>query len=176
MISIEFKGSKIFSLDDLKDLNKNKVLLFLINDISFSLILYIWFIFYKFGIITSVSPFFGLIIGLVQNLFTLAYLLNNGISKNNIIRYLFILLILKVIPLLTFVPDNLKISLKDIIYTIYLYIMYVAILLIFKEIFDFKINLNHIILDDVTGERYKDEYSTKLYDFTYEKLISKIYE
>ena len=62
MISIEFKGSKIFSLDDLKDLNKNKVLLFLINDISFSLILYIWFIFYKFGIITSVSPFFGLII------------------------------------------------------------------------------------------------------------------
>jgi len=174
MISIEFKGSKIFSLENLKDLNKNKVILLLINDISFSLILWIWFIFYKFGFITSISPFFGLIIGLIQNLFTLAYLFNNGISKNNIIRYLFILLILKIIPLLTFFPDKLKFTFKDIIATIYLYLIYITVLLILKEFFEIKINLNHIILDDVTGERYKDEYSTKLYDFTYDKLISKI--
>ena len=172
MISLEFKSSNFF------DINNLKVLLILLNDISFSLILYIWFILYKFGVITSISPFFGLLVGLIQNIITISYLFKNGsISKDNIIRYLFILLILKIIPLLTFLPDNLKITYKDIIYTVYLYVIYIAVLLIIKEIFDIKkLNINHTLKDDLTGERYKDEYSTKIYDFTYEKIISKIFE
>ena len=109
MISLEFKSSNFF------DINNLKVLLILLNDISFSLILYIWFILYKFGVITSISPFFGLLVGLIQNIITISYLFKNGsISKDNIIRYLFILLILKIIPLLTFLPDNLKITYKGI--------------------------------------------------------------
>jgi hypothetical protein len=159
-----------------------KFIFAIIYDITFTLIIYGWFILYGFGLVKS-SPLFAFIVSLSQNIYILISLaINKKININNIFRYLMILVILKVMPILGFiVTNNFKITFTDVFYSFYLYIIYIVIIIILVEVFKAKYNVSNILYNDLTGERYQHEYSTKIFDAVmdysknkYDEIIKKI--
>jgi hypothetical protein len=165
MIKILFNKKEIILTD---------IILVIITEITFSIIVFLWFAFYKFGLI-KISPLFALLISFIQNIIILIILAKkNKINRKNIIRLVVGLLLLKVLPLLTFFPNYLNFGFKEIFATIYLYIIYIIIVIAIIEIFKIKINLRKIIEDDFYGENYEKQHSIRIYDLTYNELISKI--
>jgi len=153
----------------------NETMFLIINQFTFSFIIFGWFILYRIGLITSISPLFALLVTFIQYLTIFILLIKkNKINKNNIIKIIFVLFILKIIPLITFFPYYLNFTLSDIFATAYLYIIYIIITIAFIEFFDLNINVGNLIKDDITGENYEKSYSSRIYDFTYDELISKI--
>jgi hypothetical protein len=156
-------------------MNINETAFFIINQLTFSFIIFSWYILYRIGFITSVSPLFALLVTFIQYIIIFFILIKrNKIHKNNIIRILFVLFILKIIPLITFFPYYLNFTLADIFATAYLYLIYIIIAIAFIEIFNLDINIGKLIKDDITGDNYEKSYSTKIYDFTYDEIIAKI--
>lgn len=156
-------------------MNINETAFFIINELTFSFIIFGWYILYKIGLITTISPLFALLVTFFQYVIIFSLLIKrNKINKNNIIRILFVLFILKVIPLITFFPYYLNFTLADIFATAYLYLIYIIIAISFIEIFHLDINIGNLIKDDITGDSYEKSYSTKISDFTYDEIISKI--
>lgn len=156
-------------------MNINETAFFIINELTFSFIIFGWYILYKIGLITTISPLFALLVTFFQYVIIFSLLIKrNKINKNNIIRILFVLFILKVIPLITFFPYYLNFTLADIFATAYLYLIYIIIAIAFIEIFHLDINIGNLIKDDITGDSYEKSYSTKISDFTYDEIISKI--
>lgn len=156
-------------------MNINETMFLVINQLTFSFIIFGWYILYRIGFITSVSPLFALLVTFIQYIIIFALLVKrNKIDKNNIIRTLFVLFILKVIPLLTFFPYYLNFTLADIFATAYLYLIYIIIAIAFIEIFNLDVNIGTLIKDDITGDSYEKSYSSRIYDFTYDEIIEKI--
>ena len=156
-------------------MNVSETIFLIINQLTFSFIIFAWYILYRIGFITSTSPLFALLVTFIQYIIVFGVLVKkNKIDKNNIIRIVFILFILKVIPLLSFFPNYLNFNLTDIFTTAYLYIIYLILDIALIEIFDLKINLGKIIEDDISGSNYEKSYSSKIYDFTYNQIISNI--
>jgi len=165
MIKILFNKKEIILTD---------ILLVIITEITFSIIVFLWFVFYKFGLI-KINPLFALLISFIQNIIILIILVKkNKIHKTNIIRLVVGLFLIRVLPLLTFFPNYLNFTLKEIFATIYLYIIYIIIVIAIIEIFKIKINLRKIIEDDFYGENYEKQHGIRIYDLTYNELISKI--
>lgn len=157
-------------------MNINETAFLIINQLTFSFIIFGWYILYRVGFITSVSPLFALLITFIQYLTIFILLIKkNKINKNNILRILFVLFILKVIPLITFFPYYLNFTLTDIFTTAYLYIIYIIMVIAFIEIFDLNINIEKLIKDDISGENYEKSYSSRIYDFTYDEIITRIF-
>lgn len=152
-----------------------ETLFLMISDFAFSSIIFIWYILYKLGLNVT-NPLFALLITFIQNIIVLSILLKKKkITKDNALRYGFILFILKFLPLLSFFPNYLNFTLKDIIITVYIYIIYMLIIIIIIEIFGIDIDLTKIMSDDFFGENYEKTFSTKIYDYTYDEIISKIF-
>jgi hypothetical protein len=165
MIKILFNKKEIILTD---------ILLVIITEITFSIIVFLWFVFYKFGLI-KINPLFALLISFIQNIIILIILAKkNKINRKNIIRLVIGLLLIRVLPLLTFFPNYLNFGFKEIFATIYLYIIYIIIVIAIIEIFKIKINLRKIIEDDFYGENYEKQHGIRIYDLTYNELISKI--
>jgi hypothetical protein len=161
---------------DKKEIILTEVIFLIISELAFSFIIFIWFFLYKIGIIKKASPLFAIIISLIQNIIIIITLFkNNKISKDNIIRYFYILIIIKILPLLTFYPNLLNIRLVDIFITIYLYLIYIIIIISIIEIFNIKINLKKIIENDFFGNTYEKQHTTRIYDMTYNEIISKLF-
>lgn len=157
-----------------KELILTDVIFLILTETTFSSIIFSWFLFYKFGLIKT-NPLFALIISFIQNIIIIFFLIKkNKINKNNIFRLLISLIILKALPLLYFFPNYLNFSLKDIFITIYLYIIYIIFIITIIEIFKIKINLRKIIEDDFYGDNYEKQHTVRIYDLTYNELISKI--
>lgn len=157
-----------------KEIIFTELLFLIISEIAFSFIIFIWFTLYQYGIIKS-NPLFALIITFIQHIIILIILIKkNKINKTNIIRYIFILVILKILPLLYFFPNYLSFSIEDIFITIYLYLIYIILLISIVEIFKIKINLKKIIENEIFGENYEKSHTTKIFDYTYNELMSKI--
>lgn len=157
-------------------MNINETVFLVINQLTFSFIIFGWYILYRIGFITSVSPLFALLVTFIQYIIIFALLVKrNKIHKNNILRILFVLFILKVIPLITFFPYYLSFTLADIFATAYLYIIYIVIAIAFIEIFNLDVNIGTLIKDDITGNNYEKSYSSRIYDFTYDEIIAKIF-
>lgn len=155
-------------------MNINETAFLIINQLTFSFIIFGWYILYRLGLVTT-SPLFALLITFIQYIIIFALLIKrNKIHKNNIIRIIFILFILKVIPLITFFPYYLNFTLADIFTTAYLYIIYIIIDIAFIEIFHLDINLGKMIMDDISGDNYEKSYSSRIYDYTYNEIIAKI--
>ena len=57
-ISVQFKDKEIFNSNDF---TFSKLSVILINDITFNLIIYIWYLIFIFGGVTTINPFFALI-------------------------------------------------------------------------------------------------------------------
>lgn len=156
-------------------MNINETAFFIINQLTFSFIIFSWYILYRIGFITSVSPLFALLVTFIQYIIIFFILIKrNKIHKNNIIRILFVLFILKIIPLITFFPYYLNFTLADIFATAYLHLIYIIIAIAFIEIFNLDINIGKLIKDDITGDNYEKSYSSRIYDYTYDEIIAKI--
>ncbi len=91
-------------------------------DLVFSYWIYLWYILYAFRI-TSFSPKFPLTIGLIDNIIMLVLMLLYGTSERTIFYFILINTLIKVVPL--YYLRNEKIRMKDIWFTILLFIIFV---------------------------------------------------
>jgi hypothetical protein len=91
-------------------------------DLVFSYWIYVWYLLYALKIITY-SPKFFLILGLIDNFFMLIMMLLYGTSKKTIFYFIIINTIIKVVPLY-YLRDE-KIRMKDIYFSLVLFIIFV---------------------------------------------------
>jgi hypothetical protein len=91
-------------------------------DLVFSYWIYLWYILYAFKI-TDFSPKFPLIIGLIDNIIMLALMLVYGTSKETIFYFIIINTLIKVVPL--YYLRNEAIKMKDIYFTVSLFIVFI---------------------------------------------------
>ena len=87
-------------------------------DFIFSYWIFLWYIFYMFNI-TSFSPKFAILLGIIENIFTLIIIYKVGI---NTIYFIIMALLLKVIPLYTIRKDTIRA--QDVQFTFGLFIVY----------------------------------------------------
>jgi hypothetical protein len=92
-------------------------------DLVFSYWVYFWFILYAFKI-TNYSPKFILTLGLIHNIIMLSLMLMYGTSKRTIFYFIIINTLIKVAPLY-YLRNELFIIMKDIIFTILLFIIFI---------------------------------------------------
>ena len=91
-------------------------------DLVFSYWIYLWFLLYTFKI-TSFSPKFPLILGLIDNIIMFVLMLVYGTSIETISYFLLINTIIKVVPLYYLRYES--IQLKDIYFTVLLFILFI---------------------------------------------------
>jgi len=77
-ISVQFKDKEIFNSDDFTFSNLSVIL---INDITFNLIIYIWYLIFIFGGVTTINPFFALITSFIFNIGVFLYMLYKKICN-----------------------------------------------------------------------------------------------
>lgn len=99
-------------------------------DLVFSYWIYVWFLLYIFKFI-SYSPKFPLILGLIDNIIMLLLMLYFGSKSKTIILFIIINTLIKVIPL--YYLRNQTIKMRDIYFTIGLFIIFVIWLHINKQ-------------------------------------------
>ena len=87
-------------------------------DFIFSYWIFLWYIFYMFNL-TSFSPKFALILGLVENIITAFIIYKVGV---NYMYFIIMAIMLKVIPLYSIRKDT--ISVQDVQRTLGLFIVY----------------------------------------------------
>jgi len=167
MIVFKYKG------DDIKI---TELHLYLASDITFSLIIFIWYLLYKFEVFTYFSPFFALVLTLIQNLILLTYLLiKRKINFQNTFKYIIVLVVLKIIPILSFYPKKAVVHLRDVFFILYLYAFYIIFLLILVKIFNYEYDIRKMIKADLSGENYDKTPQNKIYDLTYDGLITVLF-
>jgi hypothetical protein len=170
-LSIRFKNNELFNSNDY---TLSAITIIIINDIAFNVIIYIWYLLYSFGIITFANPFFALSITLIQNIIVYMYLLKKGLSKDNLIKYSILLIILKVIPLIS-LSNDIHINYTDVYITVYLYIIYILFVIIINDILMKKnIDVFEFVKKDIYNEHYDDKNVNKLYDVIYYDIVNKI--
>jgi hypothetical protein len=99
-------------------------------DLVFSYWIYFWYILYAYKI-TTYSPKFPLILGLIDNIFMLVVMLIYGTSRRTIFYFIVINTFIKVVPL--YYLRNEKIYMKDIYFTILLLGIFILWLHINKQ-------------------------------------------
>lgn len=99
-------------------------------DLVFSYWIYFWYILYAFNI-TKYSPKVPLILGLIDNIFMLLLMLLYGTSQRTIFYFIIINTLIKVVPL--YYLRNELIKMKDIYFTIFLFLIFVLWLHINKQ-------------------------------------------
>ena len=168
MITIKYKG------EDYKFDNIN--IFIILSDITFSIVIFIWYLLYNYKIFTYFSPFFALIVTLIQNIIIIVFLIyKNELNIPDLFKYIVVLIILKVIPILSFYPNKFVIHLRDVFFILYLYAFYIFILIILDYIFEFKYDLKKTIKSDLKGENYDKTPQYKLYDMTYDGIITILF-
>jgi hypothetical protein len=134
----------------------------------FSYWIFIWFILYYIGLI-KYNPLFLLIIGYILTLFEIIYLINNKISKYNLIKFFIINVFIKFIPILLIIKFPLRFNIDDIYIGIYLILFYFIIMsFLNKNPYEYyKLMIHTYLYND---EKYKT-LSSKLYDYLYITII-----
>jgi len=132
----------------------------------FSYWIFVWFLLYYFKL-TKYNPLTILIIGYIITLGEWLYLIFMGANNYNIIKFIIINVIIKIIPILLIY--NSKTTYKDLIIGLYIFLAYLLTMAIMK-IDPYKIYkkiLNTYIYDD---NKYKSIIS-KMYDYIYIIII-----
>ena len=125
----------------------------------FSYWIFVWFLLYYFKL-TKYNPLIILIIGYIITFGEWLYLIFMGANNYNIIKFIIINVIIKIIPILLIY--NSKTTYKDLIIGLYIFLAYLLTMAIIK-IDPYKI--------------YKKMLNTYLYDDNkYKSIISKIYD
>ena len=109
-------------------------------DLVFSYWIYLWYILYVFKI-TIFSPKFPIILGLLDNIIMLFLMLMYGTSKRTIFYFIIINTIIKIVPL--YYLKNEPIKMKDIYFTILLFIIFILWLHLNKQSLFGNIKLIH---------------------------------
>lgn len=91
-------------------------------DLVFSYWIYLWYILYAVKI-TSYSPKFPLLLGILDNIIMLIMMLLYGTSIRTIFYFIVINTFIKVVPL--YYLRNEKIKTKDIYFTLYLFVLFI---------------------------------------------------
>jgi len=172
-LSLQFKEKEIFNFNNF---NLTKIGVIILNDLTFNIIILIWYILYDYNIITSPSVFFALIVSLIQNVCIFLYLIFKNLSTENIVKYFIILIILKIIPIISFYYyGKMTIDYIDVYATVYLYLIYILIFFIIYDIILQKnVNLSNIINKDFTTYERDDNVISSVYDTTYNDIIKRI--
>ena len=134
----------------------------------FSYWIFIWFLLIYFGF-TKFSPLFILIIGYIITFFECIFLFYKKTSSYNLIKFIIINVIIKIIPIILIIKFPIIFNNYDIIASLYLIAVYFLFMSIINKnpFIYYKKMLNTYIND--TNE-YKSFFS-KLYDYIYYKLI-----
>jgi hypothetical protein len=109
-------------------------------DLVFSYWIYFWYILYAFKI-TNYSPKFPLILGLIDNLIMLVLMFTYGTSGRTIFYFIIINTLIKVVPL--YYLRNELIKIKDIYFTVFLFLIFIIWLHINKQSLIGNIKLIH---------------------------------
>ncbi len=172
-LSVQFKHKEIFNTDNLSRLG-----IVIINDLTFNIIIYIWYLLVDFNIITSVNVFFAIMISLIQNIIIFIYLISKNISIEYIIKYFILLIILKILPIISLYNNNkIYINYIDVYITVYLYLVYVLIFfIIYDVVLEKNIGITSIVNKDLTGSNITndDNLLNSIYDTTYNDIIKRI--
>lgn len=91
-------------------------------DLVFSYWVYLWYILYALHA-TSYSPKFPLILGLIDNIIMLIMMIIYGTSSRTIFYFIIINTLIKVVPL--YYLRNEKIRMKDIYFTLCLFVLFI---------------------------------------------------
>ena len=91
-------------------------------DLVFSYWIYAWYILYAFKM-TTYSPKFALLLGLIDNMVMLIMMILYGTSKKTIFYFIVINTLIKVVPL--YYLRNEKLQLKDIYFTLGLFVVFI---------------------------------------------------
>jgi len=90
-------------------------------DLVFSYWIFIWFLLYEFKI-TSYSPKFPLIVGIIDNIIMFILMILYGTSSRTIFYFIVVNICIKVLPF--YYLRNETIKLKDVYFTIYYLVTY----------------------------------------------------
>jgi hypothetical protein len=99
-------------------------------DLVFSYWIYAWYLLYAFNI-TSYSPKFALLLGLMENMIMLLLMLLYGTSKETIFYFILINTLIKGLPLYYLMGQ--PIYLKDVYFTCALFVLFIIWLHINKQ-------------------------------------------
>lgn len=109
-------------------------------DLVFSYWIFVWFLLYEAHLI-SFSPKFPILLGIVDNVIMLAFMLLYGTSGRTIFYFIFINTLIKLIPF--YMLRNESIRFKDIGFTIFLFLIFILWLHINKQSLFGNIKLIH---------------------------------
>ena len=146
---------------------KNINNIYIRSDYIFSYWIFLWFILYLLKLVPY-NPKLIIILGIIEILFTLIYLIVKNASLRKITKFIIINIIIKFIPLLLIYKDPLR--KKDIyatvilvlIYLIWMYINDVNVIKVYQK-------LINSYLENNSSSR---TYFSKLYDIVSDKLFS----
>ena len=124
----------------------------------FSYWILIWFLLYYFKYVNS-SPLFILIIAYIFTLGGIFYLVDNKVSKYNLIKYIAINIIIKLIPILLIIKFPIIITKDDIIISIYLLLIYIIL------------NKNSYIYYKKSINSYLTDKNKTLLSYLYDKIL-----
>ena len=99
-------------------------------DLVFSYWIYVWYILYALKI-TTFSPKFPLVLGLIDNIIMLVLMLVYGTSRETISYFLIINTLIKVVPL--YYLRNEQIKWRDVYFTVFLFIIFIIWLHLNKQ-------------------------------------------
>jgi hypothetical protein len=99
-------------------------------DLVFSYWIYVWFVLYILHF-TTYSPKFSLILGLIDNIIMLILMVYFGSKSKTIILFIIVNTLIKVIPL--YYLRNQPLKIRDVYFTIVLFIVFVIWLHINKQ-------------------------------------------
>jgi hypothetical protein len=134
----------------------------------FSYWLVIWFILYYLKFIKS-SPLLILLFAYIGTICTTFYYIDNNISKYNLIKFLIINNIIKLIPILLIINFPIIITKDDLNMTFFLIIIYVLIMI--------NLNKNPYVhyknaINSYLNNTHKT-YLSEMYDNYYDKYLQK---
>lgn len=165
LVSFKYKGEELeFKVRDI---------LFL-TDLTFAFIIFFWYIIYKFGYLQDYSPLLAIILSLIQNIIILIIMIVKKSSFGKIFKYIVLSIIIKVIAILSFYPNNFIIGFKDFFVIVYLYIIYIIIVILIAEIFEINYNIETLVYDDLTGIGSEKTPNAKVSSVTYDSLMDVI--
>lgn len=172
-LSIQFKKKELANTQNFK---LSTIHIILLNDISFSVIIYIWYILYYYFGVNTPNPFFALSISLLQNIVIFIYLLKTNHTIESLLKYSILLIILKLIPLISlYLYDKISINYFDVYSTVYLYILYMFVIIIVHNILlHNNKNVINTIKDDLNTDKYKENIMDVVYDKSYNDVIKQI--
>jgi len=113
--------------------------------------------------ITAYSPKFAFIVGIIENIFLLTFMIYMGINKTKIVHFVMINTIIKVLPLIYLKKE--QIMIKDIYFTIVLFIMFIFWLQINNQ----NVVDNTKIIFDSYFDNTKKSPSMLLFDYLQKK-------